>query len=316
MDRRKIQLIAGTTYSITLPKDWVRKNNLREKMEVLVQERGDRNLLISSAPRSETNPKEMSLDVDKHGDVIEQMLFGLYYLGVETITLNSKTEISKEVRGRIRRTLNYMSGTEINYEDRKKISVRVLLDCSKVSITQTLYRITLLIDLSLASLIDHVELEEIDVNEDEVDRLYHLMMKVASVSLIDSAMLRSSGIGQSILIPSYVLVSKKLENISDDVLELARRIGEGKPVPQEQAVVLSQAKAMMSRIAKAVTAGFPDIYDKTSREEVRKMTDRLGKVVDVRAVFHLENLVRYIVDIEDELVNISSYSQLAKDGLL
>ena len=30
MQRRKIQLIAGTTYSVSLPKDWIRKNNLKE----------------------------------------------------------------------------------------------------------------------------------------------------------------------------------------------------------------------------------------------------------------------------------------------
>ena len=30
MHRRKIQLIAGTTYSISLPKEWVKKNHLKE----------------------------------------------------------------------------------------------------------------------------------------------------------------------------------------------------------------------------------------------------------------------------------------------
>jgi len=47
MHRRKIQLIAGTTYSVSLPKEWVRKNNLKEKNEILFYEKNDRTLVIS-----------------------------------------------------------------------------------------------------------------------------------------------------------------------------------------------------------------------------------------------------------------------------
>ena len=34
MYRRRLQLIAGATYTVSLPKEWVLKNNLKEKCEV------------------------------------------------------------------------------------------------------------------------------------------------------------------------------------------------------------------------------------------------------------------------------------------
>ena len=48
MERRKIQLIAGSTYTVSLPKSWVIKNNLKEKSQISITENNDRTLVLSS----------------------------------------------------------------------------------------------------------------------------------------------------------------------------------------------------------------------------------------------------------------------------
>ena len=126
MPRRRIQLIAGTTYSVSLPKNWAKKNNLKKKDEILIIEKNDGTLSISPKEIKPKKLNDISMNVDNYVGVIDQILFATYYLGIEKITLFSK--LTKEVKKSIRKTLTHMSGTEINYEDKQKIVIRVLLD--------------------------------------------------------------------------------------------------------------------------------------------------------------------------------------------
>src|SRR3989338_5662277 len=150
MERRKIQLIAGTTYSVSLPKEWVKKNHLKERSEIIFHEGNDRNLILSHQPMEEKSYNEITLNIDEYISNIDQILFAVYYLGTENVTLFSKSGISKETGARIRKTITHMSGTEISYEDNNKIVVKVLLNKSKVDIVQVIYRISLIIESSVS----------------------------------------------------------------------------------------------------------------------------------------------------------------------
>ena len=228
MHRRKIQLIAGTTYSVSLPKEWVRKNNLKEKNEILFYEKNDRTLVISPYAIEGKKLNEISLDIDKYISAIDQILFAVYYLGIENISLFSKKELTKDVKSRIRKTITHMSGTEITYEDKQKITMKVLLDKSKVEIFQVLYRISLIIESSILNILEQLNINEIRINENEIDRLYHLTAKIVSLSLTDSNILYSSKIKNISLIPAYFLISKRLENIGDNINHLSEHLHKNK----------------------------------------------------------------------------------------
>src|SRR3989338_1212134 len=117
MWRRKIQLVAGSAYSITLPIEWIKKTGLKEKNEVLVLEKNDRTLSISPTTLEEKRINGIELELEEYPENINQIIHAVYYIGIEKITINSKKEIDKETRMKIRRTLQYLSGTEISYED-------------------------------------------------------------------------------------------------------------------------------------------------------------------------------------------------------
>ncbi|MBU1604737.1 MAG: AbrB/MazE/SpoVT family DNA-binding domain-containing protein, partial [Nanoarchaeota archaeon] len=228
MHKRKIQLIAGTTYTVSLPKEWVRKNNLKEKNEILLHEKNDRTLIISPHSIEGKKLNEISLNIDEYAPNIDQILFAVYYLGIENISLFSKKELTKDVKSRIRKTIRHMSGTEINYEDKQKITIKVLLDKSKVDITQVFYRISLIIESSISNILEQLDINEIRINENEIDRLYHLIAKIVSLSLIDSNILYSSKIRNVSLIPAYFLIGKKLENIGDNINHLSEYLHKSK----------------------------------------------------------------------------------------
>ena len=316
MHRRKIQLIAGTTYSVSLPKEWVRKNNLKEKNEILFYEKNDRTLVISPYAIEGKKLNEISLDIDKYISAIDQILFAVYYLGIENISLFSKKELTKDVKSRIRKTITHMSGTEINYEDKQKIIMRVLLDKSKVEIFQVLYRINLIIESSILNILEQLNINEIRINENEIDRLYHLITKIISLSIIDSNILNSSKIKNVSLIPAYFLISKRLENIGDNINHLSEYLHKTKVKFENKNEILNFAKTELNRSISYFMSKSTNIFQKINVDNLRIINDYILKSKDKTIQNYLEDIIRYVVDIEEEIVNISFYNQLIHEGVL
>ena len=316
MHRRKIQLIAGTTYSVSLPKEWVRKNNLKEKNEILFYEKNDRTLVISPYAIEGKKLNEISLDIDKYISAIDQILFAVYYLGIENISLFSKKELTKDVKSRIRKTITYMSGTEINYEDKQKITIKVLLDKSKVEIFQVLYRISLIIESSILNILEQLNINEIRINENEIDRLYHLITKIISLSIIDSNILNSSKIKNVSLIPAYFLISKRLENIGDNINHLSEYLHKTKVKFENKNEILNFAKTELNRSISYFMSKSTNIFQKINVDNLRIINDYILKLKDKTIQNYLEDIIRYVVDIEEEIVNISFYNQLIHEGFL
>ncbi len=312
MYRRKIQLVAGTTYSVSLPKEWVKKSKLKEKDEIVFHEKNDGSMVISACAPEEEKTNDIYLNIDEYIPIIDQILFAIYYQGIENITLFSRKKLTKEVRLRIRETLTYMSGTEITYEDKEKIKIKVLLDKSKVEVHQILYRIYLLIESSVLNLMEDLNIDEIAFNESEIDRLYHLMAKIVSVSLIDSNVLYSSKIRNISLIPSYFLISKKLENLADNVSHLSKYLYENRVVFESREEILKLILSELSRSIRHIAGKSSRVFERVDKEEFRKIDERIAKIPDKRIQKYLEDMVRYTLDVEDEIINISFHNQLGE----
>ncbi len=315
MQRRKIQLIAGTTYSVSLPKEWVKKNNLKEKNEILIYEKNDRTLVISPKLIESKKLDNISLNVDSYLENIDQILFAVYYLGIENITLFSRKTLTNEIKSKIRKTLTHMSGTEISYEDKQKMIIKVLLDKSKVDIMQVLYRITLIIELSIQNLIEKLDINEIKINENEIDRLYHLTVKIISSSLIDSNILHSSKIKNVSLIPSYSLISKKLENIGDNINHLAGYLHK-KKINLGNKDILNTIKKELTRSIRHLMQDSPGVFGKIKADELKKISSSIKNIKDNIILSYFDETVRFLLDIQGEIVNISFYNQLIKDKVV
>ncbi|PIN84989.1 MAG: hypothetical protein COV47_04505 [Candidatus Diapherotrites archaeon CG11_big_fil_rev_8_21_14_0_20_37_9] len=316
MFRRKLQLVAGTTYTISLPKEWVSKNGLRAQNELTIMEKDDGDLIISSKPKDEKKLLKFTLNIDKHLNNIDQVLFAIYYLGIEEIHLYSKSEMGKETKSKIRKTLKNMSGTEISFEDQKNIEIMVLLDKSKININQLLYRISLIIDSTFSNLETDLDLEKIKVNENEIDRLYHLMAKIISVSSINSSILQSSEIRNSLLIPNFSLIAKRLEHTGDFSEAIADYISEkGIGIENKAEIFLFFRKKLQNSITNLRKAT-DNVFEKTPEAEIEKMRKLIKKNKDKIIAEHLGEILILLVDIEEEVTNISFYRQLIRNKLI
>lgn len=315
MERRKIQLIAGTSYSVTLPKDWIKRNNLRKKNEVLIYEKNDGSLTISPTLVEGRTLTDFSLNVDDIRTGMDQLLFITYYLGFENITLYSKKGLTKDIRAIIRNATTYMVGTEITYEDENKIIIKVLLDKSKINIVQVLYRISLIIDASIVGILEGINTKEMELNETEVDRLYHLTAKIIKSSLNDLNILNSSGIKNISFVPSYLRISKRLENIQDRLYQLSNYRWSKKNVLKNNINVFQFIRKELSRSMHYLLKP-TGIFVKVANEDVNAVKKATQKIKDITVENYLRDIIIYMGNIHEETVNISYYQKLIDDGVI
>ena len=316
MERRKIQLIANSTYTLSLPKHWIKDNNLKEKDEILIHKQNDKTLLLSPDGLGGKEINEISLDVSKYPENLDRILFSIYYLGIENITLYSKEPMTKDMKAKIRKALSNMSGTEINYEDEKKIVIKGLLDKTKIDMHQIVYRISMIIDLSIQNIFDGPDLKEIRVNENEIDRLYHLATKIISMSLINSDTLHSSKIKNTSFVPSYFLISKKLESLADNVNHFAQHLKKQNRTLGKTKDILGFMRDEVNRTVRYILKDFPGIFEKISEKERKQKKQEIFEIEDKIMSDYLRDMLRYLNDIEEEIITCSFYNKMIKEGKL
>lgn len=310
--KRKIQLIAGSTYSVTLPKDWIRKNNLKEKKELTLFEKSDRTLLLSADSAAEHKLSDITLNCEDYAHNIDQVMLSAYYIGVENIHIKAKDEIPKDIKSKIRSIITNMSGTEITHEEKNSIEIKVFLDKSKVDVMQVLFRVGLILDSSLSVLLDKPSLKEIELNEDEIDRLYHLITRVISLSLIDSNILRSSKIENVSSIPSLFLISKRLENFGDHLNTIAHHFSHLKKDKVIVNEVLVSIRGELSRsLSSLVSKKNKSVFNKIADKKVALIKEKISNINNADFRNPLNDLLRFVVNIQEELVTLTFYNELS-----
>jgi len=315
--RRRIQLIAGSTYSVSLPKKWVLQNRLKEKDEVAIHQRGDNSLVVMpGAEASAKNNESFNLVIEEYKEDIIQVLYVLYYLGFQKVTVKSKSGFTLEQRLKVKESLRHMVGTEIFHEDEQSIVFNVLLEKSKVNINQLFYRTALIIGSSIDILLERGNHEEIRRNEDELDRLYNLISKIIFLSHTSPEVLVTSGIGYTHLFSPYLLTGKKLENISDEIEKLAAHLKRKKQADPRMRSALAFLKENLHENMKFFMKAEMTGFTKTEPGRVDKIRSSADRIADLTVRKHIMDCLRLVVDIEEELTTVSFYRRLIADKVI
>lgn len=120
--RRRIQKIKGGSYIITLPPDWIRRNNLDAKSEVFVIEKDGE--IIIKPTKNYSDKKSINLDSNDIDTV--KYLINVYYMqGIVEILVESKSTISAESKNELKNLQLYLPGLYVESESFNYIKFRV-----------------------------------------------------------------------------------------------------------------------------------------------------------------------------------------------
>jgi len=214
---RKLQKTGGSTYLLSLPKNWIKRLGLKQGDLVAIIERGDGSLIVDPRYSEKEELKTAIIDV---GENFTREITANFLYGYDIIRIRSKTGITPDQRDAIKRSLQQLVGVEIVEESAKEITLQCLLSPSAVPLRRTIKRTYLIAakmqddavaavkdkDLSLA--------ENVVVRDEDVDRLYFLIVRQLRSAIVDPRLAEKIGV-TPIECLDYRVAVKSIETMAD-----------------------------------------------------------------------------------------------------
>ncbi|MDI9646102.1 MAG: PhoU domain-containing protein [Archaeoglobales archaeon] len=288
MEPRKIFKSGKGSYILTLPKEWVQKNGLKDGDYLYLDISNDKIIILPQ----ETGKKVAFLDLREFSfDRVLRRIVAHYLADYDTIRVKVSTEEQ-------RRALVYASdilvGMEIMEDTGEEVELMVHLDPSKINMGEMLERIS---KVCLSMLADFIKLssEKFDkkmatsivFREKEVDRLYLLILRLAG----DSRFLRTYA-------KSIERIADHLELMTEAILKLGRSYEEFSLLEKVYEVLRDSTMAFLKRDIEMAE----DVLEKVKslKENVSVLQENLKKYEKLE-IIHMKTIL-------DGTVRILAYS--------
>ncbi len=317
MEMRGLQKTGGSSFLVTLPKQWVLGQSLEHKGIVEIYTHTSGQLILR--PHRPTNESTATLSVDYLSDShIERELIGLYVSGVETIIVEARS-ITYEQRALIRSVSYKLIGFELFDETSQRMMLR---NVSKSTIGPVEYvkRIVGIIRAMYGDI--HIVIQTGDkrlardiVERDvEVDRIHLVILRqfnqlltrlvcddVNSFSLFD--------------MHYYQSVSLRLERIADHIVRIAQTIS---LLPDKEKIVLNkfenanvvQTVKYLQMVEKVILSSdkhhahqLIDLYDSRKKNEYLSQKIINKSSLNILIEDSLERIRGYASNIAEETIN-------------
>lgn len=237
---RRVQLTGGTTFIVSLPKNWAKKVGLKAGDSMTITELKDGSLKISPPyPRPELRqPRESSIKVSDRmkAETLSRKIISDYLTGYDFVRVvtDKGSLISTSYRNAVRETVHELIGMEIVGQTAGEITIQCLLDYSKLpisNIVKEMHRISVSMqrDAITALLTGNSDLaRNVILRDNEVDRLYMLAVKELKDMIRMEEVAKTMGMSSRACL-GYRVVVKCIERIADHSGRVAKNaIGLGK----------------------------------------------------------------------------------------
>jgi phosphate uptake regulator len=250
METRKIQLTGGSTYTVSLPKEWACEHELEAGTQVDLFPHIDGSLVLRASQRQNGEATEMEVRAEQLSDAnLVRLVQAGYIAGYDVVALVAETGFDAHQRRAVRRTAQNLIGLEPVRETETRISLKSLLDADDVSVRQSLVQLQFTAlsmheEATTALLEGDQELaRQVRNRDDEADRLFGMISRHFQRALTDLGEIDALQVPRPTLF-DYYTVARQLERVADHAVKIATIAGHFETgVPAEfQSDLSSQAE--------------------------------------------------------------------------
>lgn len=228
---RRLQLVGGSTYVISLPKNWIDELQLKTGSYVSLVRNPNESITVFQ----ESDKKIHAIAVIGKNDSkesIRRKIIAIYLSGYNIIEIKTKgMEIPSSHRGIIRDLVRTtLMGTEIIEASSERMVLQVLTQLAQLSFSVALKRMYITATnmhrdaIHALNEFDTDYADEVVKMDDEVDRFSLYMMRNLNLALENVQVLLDSGLKKSSECLEYRTVVKCVERIADHAALIAKKI--------------------------------------------------------------------------------------------
>jgi phosphate uptake regulator len=328
---RTVQLTGKSTFIISLPKHWIKSNNIKVHDKLVILENEDGSLIIY--PYNKFKRKDESIitvdfkTYNSYEEVLRECI-ALYLAGYQSIKVVNITSNLHELKEELRERL---VGIEIIDETINSFTIHVFTSSIEVNIGKILERMFSIVYLMFENFISFVKGEvdyykriiELDT---DVDRFYNFISRQINQALSNSYLVYELGLNNKLECIEYKLVARALERIADHIEEMVSNFIKLGSVSEE-------IKNDIVNLSEKIKENFKDMlitFLKKDKEkanksiiniiailnDIRNLTESLLKnysdkqeLTSLKLILEsLKRISEYTIDIAENTINIANYN--------
>jgi phosphate uptake regulator len=320
MEIRRVQITGGSSYVMTLPKEWIKLSNIKKNDPLGIYVQSDGTLLItpkmSQSQKEKTKQFELK-QITKRIYLLRELI-AAYIAGYNSIEILSDTRITPSIRSTITEFTKSTIGQEVVEETDNSITIKDLLNPTEMPFNRTIKRMNIIVkgmndDMIKALQTSDQELIERFIQRDnDVDRLHWLVARqhntiIQNVSLAEKM---NTTIELSL---TFFLISRIIERIGDHVVKIAENVSQivKKPINQNMIDKIENASSLsMSILNKSIAAFYrKDIKISNQNIDTVSELEKLCDEIDTLILKQSGILAISIGSIVDSIRRIGEYSQ-------
>ncbi|MCX6688575.1 MAG: phosphate uptake regulator PhoU [Methanoregula sp.] len=223
MEIRKVQFTGGSSYVITLPKEWIEQEKIKKNDPIGVEIQPDGTLLVTKATEAEPlqRIKEFSLEgMITDPSYLFRLLIGAYISGYTTIIIRSNERLPPFVRMVVRDFTQMTIGQEVIEETDTGITIKDLLNPIEMPFINTIKRMYVIVKTmhedAMTGLItkNRALVQDVTARDNDVDRLHWLIARQTNMILSHVVLSKKMGLSPGMAV-HYYIISRIIERIGD-----------------------------------------------------------------------------------------------------
>jgi phosphate uptake regulator len=337
VELRKLQMTGGASYTVSLPKDWVKEQGLKVGDVIAVMPRSDSSLTLmphDKMPSGQNKAAEVTIAPLKGQDK-EQVLrtiLAQYLAGYDVIRIRFPSSAKPDLRTYLRESARRMFvGSEIIEESNDELIVQCLSSFGDLPAPKVISRMSLIAKLMLRDAVESLKgrdpamAEEIIRRDEEIDRFYLFIIRQLTMAVLNRSLILEIGLADPRDCLVYRVVSKSLERIADHATAIAKMSsGIENPLPPKLIDEISKASDItisvledsLKSLSKSdgLLANGSIVSAKKVEKEAENVMDKLftfklsqKTVVAVRlALESLKRISEYSEDVAEMAINLTA----------
>ncbi len=228
MEIRKVQITGGSSFVITLPKEWAEKQGVRKNDPLGLVTQPDGTLLITKDLSDTPAQRSRIFDVTSINDttLLFRLLIGSYIAGYTAIGITSKNRLPASIRKVVRDFSQMTIGPEVVEETDTSVLLKDLLNPAEMPFQNTIRRMYVIVKNMYMDAFTVLETgnaglaRDVVARDNDVDRLHWLVARQTNIILKNASLARKMGVAPSVVVNTYI-ISRIIERIGDHAVRYA-----------------------------------------------------------------------------------------------
>jgi phosphate uptake regulator len=232
-EQRKLQVTGGSTFILSLPKEWATKNELKRGSSMVVREEDDGSLSIapSSLPKKEKQDEAfIRVAQNDNPEAVMRTAISAYLNGYNILHIRAQGQkvLSSKVRNHHKHfARNYLVGTEIVIDTPTELTLQVLLNYPELTVQNALSRMSIIASsmhkeaIAALTKLDYSSAKAIIETDREVNRFGLYIVRLLKLAVSNQRIVKEIGLSHQKECLGYRLIAKAVERSADHATKIA-----------------------------------------------------------------------------------------------